>query len=169
MPKKDDIVTGLVLLGTTTLGYMVANGLTNSIAKIDDENAVLTDEQKKTKLLVSLGNVAVGGGLAVMQKGNGLKETAIKGVGIGMGTYGARSLVSHLSKENDLATISTGNTSGDRFLKGALACACDGSNASARTVVIPTMERTPVLRMPVERSNKLYSRNGVTPKYQRAS
>lgn len=174
MPKKDDILNGTVLIAMATIGYMVANGLTNSIAKIDDENAVLTDEQKNTKLYVSLGNVGVGGALAVTQKGTGMKETALRGLGVGMGTYGGRSLVSHFAKSTNVVEATGVEGGTKRFMTGALGCPCtenyDVNNPAwtkPRVVSIPSMQEVQTLRMPSARSKSRLQRDSNRTLYSR--
>jgi hypothetical protein len=175
MPKKNDMLNGTVLIAMASIGYMVANGLTNSIAKIDDENAVLTDEQKKTKLYVSLGNVGVGGALAVTQKGAGMKETALRGLGVGMGTYGGRSLISHFAKSTNVVDATGVEGGTKRFMTGALGCPCNSENydvnnpswTKPRVVSIPSMQELQTLRKPYSRSNSRLQRDSNRTLYTR--
>ena len=169
MPKKDDIIKGLVLGTGATLGYMTANGLVNSIAKIDDENAPLTDEQKSAKNLGSIGTIVLGTYLVATQKDGKMLQTGLKGAGVGMIVYGGRSLLSGVAKSSNVVENSGAEGTAKRFMAGALGCPCEPLLESNFVASPEYVREVPVLRMPMQQ-NALFQKNASGQGlYQKAS
>ena len=171
MPKKDDIIKGLVLGTGATLGYMTANGLVNSIAKIDDENAPLTDEQKSAKNLGSIGTIVLGTYLVATQKDGKMLQTGLKGAGVGMIVYGGRSLLSGVAKSSNVVENSGAEGTAKRFMAGALGCPADTPQYSQYITKQPwERAEVPVLRMPMQQKSAGFQKNtNGQGLYQRAS
>lgn len=135
-PNSKDIGTGVASVLGATAGFMLPNGIANAVAKVDNE-AVITEDQKKTKMYVNLACMVGGVLLAVAVKGDDMVANATRGASLGLAGGGARGLVTHFAKDN--VTTTAGTTSG-RFVAGALGCACTGTD-------YPALMR-PRLRMP---------------------
>ena len=69
-PNSKDISSGVVQVAGATLGFMLPNGIANAVAKVDNE-AIITDDQKKTKMFVNAGLVVAGIVLSLAVKGGG--------------------------------------------------------------------------------------------------
>ncbi len=136
-PNSKDIGTGVASVLGATAGFMLPNGIANAVAKVDNE-AVISEDQKKTKMYVNLACMVGGVLLAVAVKGDDMVANATRGASLGLAGGGARGLVTHFAKDN--VTTTAGTTSG-RFVAGALGCACTGTD-------YPALMR-PRLRMPV--------------------
>lgn len=124
--KSSDVSTGLVQVSGAGVGFMATNGIANAIAKVDDE-ALMTEEQKKTKMYVAVASILVGGALAVALDGSDTTTLGVKSAGIGLAAGGIKGLVSHFAKDSaqTLPTNTTTATTMKRFVAGALGCPCD--------------------------------------------
>lgn len=152
--KQSDITAGLVDIAGTGLGFMSANGLANAYAKVDDE-AVMTEDQKKKKLHVAIGCAFLGGFLAVALDGSDTITKAVKSVGVGLSAGGIKGVVTHFAKDEAQTTLTAGTTT-KRFVAGALGCPCESTQTPPITYLpAPNMALSrPSLRqvMPMPRS-----------------
>lgn len=138
-PNSKDISSGVVQVAGATLGFMLPNGIANAVAKVDNE-AIITDDQKKTKMFVNAGLVVAGIVLSLAVKGDDVMAGAVRGTALGVAGGGAKGLVTHFAKDN--VSAPAGTTTG-RFIAGALGCPCDSQ-------VFPALMRPRrALRMPI--------------------
>ncbi len=145
--KSSDVSTGLVQVGGAGVGFMATNGLANAIAKVDDE-ALMTEEQKKTKMYVAVASILVGGALVVALDGNDTATMGIKAIGIGMSAGGVKGLVSHFAKDSaqTMPANTTTATTMKRFVAGALGCPCEERLYSPPSLNRPSLNRPSSLR-----------------------
>lgn len=171
MPKKKDITNAFALGAGGTVGYMTANGLVNSFANIDDENAPLTDGQKNDKLLGSIGTIVLGLGLISYVKDDSFLKTGLKGAGVGMIVYGGRSLISAGAKSANVVEASGAEGTVKRFMAGALGCPAEIPQYNQYVTKQPwERAEVPVLRMPMQQKNAGFQKNtNGQGLYQRAS
>lgn len=126
--KSSDVSTGAVQIAGAGVGFMATNGIANAYAKVDDE-ALMTDEQKKKKLTVAIAAIVVGAGLSIALDGNDSLTQGVKALGVGLAGGGIKGVVSHIAKENPPAT--TAGTTTARFVSGALGCPCETASPYA--------------------------------------
>ena len=143
-PKSKDIGSGVASVAGATLGFIAPNGIANAVAKIDNE-AIVSDKQKTTKMYVNAGCLVVGIALAMAVKGDDLVAAGVRGTGFGLAGGGAKGLITHFAKDNLKAEA--GTTAG-RLMAGALGCPCEDSYE-----VYPSYQMPRALAMPSNNSS----------------
>lgn len=135
--KSSDLTGGLVQVAGAGVGFMLPNGIANAMAKVDDEN-MITDAQKKTKMLVNLGAVVLGvyGMLAI--DGNDTTAVGLRALSTGFAGGGAKGLITHFASKK-VQELPAGATK--RLVTGALGCPCN--------VAYPVLQMPRSLRMPL--------------------
>lgn len=139
--KSSDLTSGLVQVAGAGVGFMLPNGIANAVAKVDDEN-MITDDQKKTKMFVNLGALALGvyGMLAI--DGNDTTAVGLRALSTGFAGGGAKGLITHFAaKKVQELPASTAKT----LVAGALGCPCNASMPSN----FPVLQMPRSLRMPM--------------------
>jgi len=139
-PKSGEIGAGVAQVAGATLGFLAPNGIANAVAKVDNE-AVITDDQKKTKMYVNVACTISGIALALMVKGSDMGANAVRGAGFGLAGGGAKGLITHFAG-NKVATVQ--DTTTRRLIAGALNCPCEAQQPTYRALQMPRSLRMSV-------------------------
>lgn len=151
--KSSDLTGGLVQVAGAGVGFMLPNGIANAVAKVDDEN-MITDDQKKTKMFVNLGALALGvyGMLAI--DGNDTTAVGLRALSTGFAGGGAKGLITHFASKK-VQELPTGTT--QRLMAGALGCPCNASMPSSFPVLqMPRSLRMPMAQMEMTDEQNVY-------------
>lgn len=150
--SQKEISTGLPTVIGAGAGVMVARGISGSVIKAES-GVPLSDKQKKTKLFVALGCMALGAYGYMAIDGNDAVASGAKGLALGTALNGVLDIASHIadkSPEKPNTSTPTG-----RFLASALGCPCQSSNVETQRTYIPTLQMPRSLRMPIISENTM--------------
>ena len=133
--KSTDVSTGIAQVAGAGIGFMATNGIANAVAKVDDE-ALITEDQKKTKMYVALGALGLGVYLALAVDGSDAMAKGVQSAGLGLAGGAVKNLAQHFAKDA-AAKVPAGAAA--RFVNGALGCPCEST---------PSYASYPALNMP---------------------
>lgn len=139
--KSKDVGTGLSQVLGVTAGLFIPNGVANVYAKVNDES-LITEEQKKKKLVANA-LMAIGGTLgALALKGNDVLTVGVKALSAGVASASVAGIVKPMLAKKVAETDP--NTTAGRLLRGSLGCPDMNTSFYGKTL------NRPRLRMPMQ-------------------
>lgn len=149
--KTSDVGTGVAQVAGAGVGFLLPNGVANAIAKVDDE-ALMTEDQKKKKLYVNGAMLVAGVAGALAIDGNDTMAIALKALAVGVASGSAVGIVKPLLAKK-VATIPATTTAG-RLMRGSLGCPeAYGSLNRPRLRMPMQIQTMPVQQVPVLESS----------------
>ncbi|MBF03222.1 MAG: hypothetical protein CMP76_07995 [Flavobacterium sp.] len=149
--KLNDASTGVAQVIGASVGFVLPNGVGNAIAKVDDE-ALMTEDQKKKKLYVNVGMLVAGVAGALAIDGNDTMAIALKSLAVGVASGSAVGIVKPLLAKK-VATIPATTTAG-RLMRGSLGCASTYGSLNKPRLRMPIQfQEMPIQQVPVLESS----------------
>lgn len=136
-PKSDDLMGTLVNGGSALGGLMVPNAVANAYAKVTDES-IVTEDQKKKKLIVNAGFAIVGLALLASVKGSDTTANAVRYGSAGLIAGGGKEVVKHFFAPK-VQAMQAGTTK--TLIAGALGCPCQETQPTYRALQMPSSLR----------------------------